>query len=200
MGASGKVKHGSSPASLPYATYSDDSHHEVGDTPDLSFVREWAYVLASSDADAKLKAQADYVCEGVTGHHTDINNAISYVTESDVKGAVLLVGNKFYLSGKVTLAGNCAVIGAGWHRGAPTLYLVSGSNPADIIGVATGAAYSDITLMNLLIDGNRSGNTDGRGINATGFNNFNLKSVIVQNGQTITITYSSVPSWTWYGL
>jgi hypothetical protein len=116
-----------------------------------------AVVVAASTASAKIKAGADYVCDG-TADNVEIQAAIT----AAAGGVVQLSAGLFNLAAGLTITvSNTKVVGAGF--GSTRLYVVNGTNPAAAVSV-TGTGTIGVQISDLQIDCNKANNTIGHGI------------------------------------
>lgn len=126
-----------------------------------------ALVVAASNATAKVKAGADYVCTG-TGDEVQINEAIT--AQATTGGIVQLSAGTFNLANPINLSSSgTMVVGAGNGNGTQgtQIYVTNGANcnAFQYVGL-TNVQFSGI--KNLYINGNGSQvsgtNTSGYGI------------------------------------
>jgi len=118
-------------------------------------VRTATIVVAASDASAKSKAQADYVCDG-TDDQVEIQAAIDALPASG--GKVVLSEGTYNISDTITVASNnITLTGQGYE--ATKLFLVNATNKPFFDIDAT-----DIRIGRIYFDGNKANQTAGNGL------------------------------------
>ena len=108
---------------------------------------------------------ADFVCDGFNDQ-AEIQAAIDALPAGG--GRVLLLDGTFYISSTILADHYTTLEGKGYDT---LLYLVDNSN-CDVISNKGGYDYwrTNVTIRNLRIDGNKNNQSDGSGINRTGYN------------------------------
>jgi len=117
-------------------------------------VRTATVVVAASDASAKSKAQADYVCDG-TDDQVEIQAAIDSLPDGG--GTIYLTEGHFNIGSTITFSGETKFVGAGPM--ATKLTLVADCNMFEFNG-GTSAEYFS-SFENLWLYGDNSNRTSG---------------------------------------
>ncbi len=113
------------------------------------------YVVAASDAPALIKAQADYISDGI-GDEVQINAAITAAVANG-GGKVLLSSSNFSINGNIEIKSNIYLQGQG--MGVTAIRASNSFTPGRMINYdGTGApTYANfITISDLELDGNKS--------------------------------------------
>lgn len=139
---------------------------EDGNEPTSVGVGTSDYLIAASGSPTRIKARADYVCDGVADQ-VEIQSAIDALPI--IGGQIHLSQGRFYIDDTihlrpyVTLTGT-GTGGDGGTKGT-TLYLVDGANcnVLDYVKTSTNSE-SFIRLANFTIEGNKTKQTQGHGI------------------------------------
>lgn len=118
---------------------------------DLDSPHKRAATLTVAAADAKDRANADYVCDG-TDDHVQINAAITALPDGG--GVVYLSEGTFTLGAAVVLDSNVALVGSGAGT------IVKLGDALTINGI-TADTKSNLLIANLKVDGNRANQTTG---------------------------------------
>ena len=161
--------------SIPSGTYTGNvSATTVGATTlNAPTGRTATYVIAASDAPAIVKAQADKTCDG-TADDVQIQEALTagYLN-------IWLSQGTFNISTTLRYQNHYQnLIGSG--RTATVLYLSSGSDCTVIAG--NGATtLTQCGIGSLLIDGNKTNNASGNGVDFTGLTSYHIKDVVISN-------------------
>jgi len=129
-------------------------------------VRTATVVVAASDASAKSKAQADYVCDG-TDDQVEIQAAID--TEKHVK----LTEGTFVLSNRLQLDSDTLLEGSGFGT------VLKMANNANAVSVINAVGVNNVIVRSLKVDGNRANNTKGYGIRFDQSNNIVVEDCFV---------------------
>ena len=134
--------------------------------------------VAASDARPEVKALADFVASG-TNDDITIENAINALPTTG--GRVRLSEGTFILGSSIDiLKSNVCLEGSGPGT---KIFLANGSN-CDVIRVGNGStALSNVKICNLLIDGNKAGQTSGyiAGIHLYGSSSYIISNCVVEN-------------------
>lgn len=130
-------------------------------------------VVAASDASAKVKAQADYVCDG-TADDVEIQAAIDALPASG--GKVMLSEGTFNVANTISLKSNMSLEGNSW---ATILKQVFDS----AVPVLKGLDLSNVLIRNLAIDGNKTTNLQGLCIQLDGVQMAILDSLYLHDAQ-----------------
>ncbi len=124
-------------------------------------------LVAASDALAKSKRDADYVCDGVADQ-VDINAAIDALPATG--GTVQLSEGTFYRSGNILISKPVVVLrGMGASNanysslGGTKIYSSNGANSDAIKN--SGSAWRSLFLQHLTMDGNKANNSAGHAVN-----------------------------------
>jgi parallel beta-helix repeat protein len=116
-------------------------------------VRTDTYLVASSDAPAQIKAQADYVCDG-TADQIEINAALA------IRSVKLSIGTfKIANNDSIAVPSNRSLIGDGYNNTLITITSGSSGVPV-IINSDTSGGNTNIIIRDLKVDGNESGVRD----------------------------------------
>jgi len=156
----------------------------------LELARSATLIVAASNASAKSKAGADYVCDGVADN-VEIQAAIDAL--STTKGKVQLSEGTFYIAASISIiSGNITLEGMGisstWLSAA-----AAGLND-DIIDITS---TSKVEVLNLSISGTTQ--TAGNGIHVYNSNRVKLKDLYItackENGIYLEGVLTSSASW-----
>jgi parallel beta-helix repeat protein len=108
--------------------------------------------VASTSSIATSQAGADYVCDG-TSDEAEIQTALNDV--STTGGSVILLEGTYTLSGQITIPSNVRLDA----RGATVKLRNSHNADINIVNIANSA--SNIEIVGLIVDGNKSNNSSG---------------------------------------
>lgn len=127
------------------------------------------FVVAASDANARTRAKADYICDG-TDDNVQIQAAIDALPA--VGGSVQLSEGTFYISSTIIVNKEMYLLGRGKAAVAPnrgtTLYLVNNSD-TDILEITdAGSALYFMQIRGMKFNGNKANQASGQGIYAHG--------------------------------
>jgi len=170
----------------------------LGDSTNLTFdgtslqvsganvTRSATYVVASSDAPAHVKAQADYVCDG-TADDVEIQAAIDALPAGG--GKVVLSEGIFNVNAGITIGDNTHIEGLGWN----TILRVVPSTFPDNVSVLKFNLASKSKISNLHIDGEwDNGRIDNdHGIEFAGTTDCSVDSVYIEQCRGQGIVTSS---------
>ena len=98
----GVIQHNSIGSTLAQSDWEGTTTHLIGGAASTNIVRSATYVVAASDAPADIRAQADYVCDGINDQVeilAAINACPNHPTAPSTAktGRVTLMGHTFYL-------------------------------------------------------------------------------------------------------
>lgn len=124
-------------------------------------------VVAASDADAKIKLNADYVCDGVDDE-VEINQAIAEIAALG-GGQIYLPKGNYIVSEQIKVKNNCSLKGSGWSTVVKLAnnvnfgFVDEGAGIIDVYALIRNESDGDsIQVHDLKIDGNRANNTGGQ--------------------------------------
>jgi hypothetical protein len=155
-------------------------------------VRAASKIVAASNASAEIKAQADYVCDGVADQ-VEINAAIvTLITGSG--GTVVLSEGTFTLAAPVVMSGVGKTVLCGMGMGATVLQVVAaGGAPINTNIVQLNTGYCE--LRDLTVDGNKANNASATSmvlVNMTAVNSPAVQRVrMINSGAYGLVTGSS---------
>ncbi len=127
---------------------------------DLGTGRSATYTIAASDGPAHVKAQADYVCDGVDDQVT-IQAAIDALPGG---GIISFMGGDFSISAPIEYAENTIFQGAGFYTTKLKLANGANCNMFEFYKTATNSENFFNVFRDLYLDGNFVNNTQGTGI------------------------------------
>lgn len=194
-----------------------DGNIDIGiatiDTLNAPTGRAATYVVAASDAPATVKAQADYVCDGMADD-VQIEAALNVDTTTDVYirlvGSLFTIASELTITGSqyrtITIEGEAPSLDYRYYLGT-TLKLADNAN-CNMFANADDVSFRSLFLRNLSLDGNNANNTSGNGIYANNhlligdWGNIGLFCVTIQNfkesginvpaGETTGLTASGI--------
>ncbi|RLJ01551.1 MAG: hypothetical protein DRP08_05375 [Candidatus Aenigmatarchaeota archaeon] len=118
-------------------------------------------VVAASDSSEKVKAQADYVCDGVDDQ-VEIQAAIDALpTGGTLGGTVQLLEGTFVISAPIKLRTYMRL--QGMHQGATTIKLADNANCNGLEYISDVGGIM-ITIARMTLAGNKDNNVSGKGI------------------------------------
>ena len=106
----GKITHADIGTQLTKTEWEANTTHLDSQGNTLEVSRSATLVVAASDASAKSKAGADYVCDGVDDDQVEIQAAIDAINASGVRGILKLIGT-FICSAQIDAKSNVDVFG-----------------------------------------------------------------------------------------
>lgn len=132
--------------------------------------RSSTLVVAASDASAKSKAGADYVCDG-EDDGSIINSAIDSLGSG---GTLELTEGNYILSIGILISKSDVTISG---KGTSTIFKTNSSSSSLVLFGNSSTATTGITIKNILIDGSDR----STGIDLSSTNNVNLSGVEIKN-------------------
>jgi parallel beta-helix repeat protein len=158
-----------------------------------------AYLVAASNSSEADKAAADYVADG-TADEAEINAALLRADPASGTGGARKSGKVYLFAGTYTTAdtisipNNTTLSGAGKGTLVQFAALGAGISKNMITNTTTGGTGTGITIRDLKLDGNKSGNgtggtqtgiyIDGAGSSSTNLAGATVTNVLVQNFKT----------------
>ncbi|MCK9327638.1 MAG: right-handed parallel beta-helix repeat-containing protein [Bacteroidales bacterium] len=134
--------------------------------------RSATLVIAASNSSAKVKAQADYVCDG-TDDQEEINTAIGIINAVG-GGRVILLEGIYYIGASIVPCNNLSFGGTGW--GSVRLFQVGNTN---VIAKTDGTSNdARVIISDIIIVGDANA-TSGSAIYIDNQSNFTMSMVYV---------------------
>lgn len=143
---------------------------------DRRISRTATVVVAASDASEKSKTQADYVCDGVDDQ-VEIQAAIDSLPSGG--GKVVLTEGNYSIGSSIIIKGSYIVI-EGQGMGVTTLTLANNVNDC-LIKSDLSAIHDLCVIRNMTLRGNKSNQSSGHGVNATGLRKSTLENLWIEN-------------------
>jgi hypothetical protein len=136
-------------------------------------------VIAASDAPANVKAQADYVCDGVSDN-VQIQAALDILESDPYGGIVQLTNGLFNISDTILIPDRSYITLCGFGATSTNVYLSDNTNKPMIAKRTPGNLKYRDRIMDLELQGNSTNNATGTyGIDCTGMAGLTISNVYI---------------------
>lgn len=158
--------------------------------------RTATYVVAASNAPAHVKAQADYVCDGVNDQ-VEIQAAIDALPSTTLvnNGVVQLSQGSFNISNTISINKSMTLTGMGLTS---TIIQLAANTNKTMIQTSESVILYGVTISNLYLNGWKANQTAGHGIylqGASGSFGARVQNVGILNTKESGITTKIQSSW-----